>query len=244
MSARVRVLAVFAIVLMTNSLAALPAFPALLAAQASRPSQAPPKKPRLFPPQDLGLLEPPDRDDWAKPEQIMDALGIADGAAVADLGAGGGWMEIRLARRVGPNGVVYAEDIQPQMIEAINRRMQHEGLSNVRTVMGTATDPQLPMGLDAVLIVNAYREMDDPARPELILTFLKNVARSLKAEGRFGVADFLPGGGGPGPSAEDRVNPDTVIRAAESAGFKLQTREVVLPFQYVLVFTKVPSTGR
>jgi predicted methyltransferase len=198
----------------------------------------------LFPPQDLGLLEAPDRDDWNKPEQIMDAVGIADGAVVADLGAGGGWMEIRLVRRVGPNGIVYAEDIQPQMIEAINRRMQHEGLSNVRTVMGTATDPRLPTGLDAVLIVNGYREMDDPLNPEQILTFLKNVARSLKPQGRLGVADFLPGGGGPGPAAEDRVNPDTVIRAAENAGFRLQTREVVPPFQFVLVFTKLPAAGR
>jgi predicted methyltransferase len=190
------------------------------------------------------LLEAPDRDDWNKPDQIMDALGIADGAVVADLGAGGGWMEIRLARRVGPNGLVYAEDIQPQMIEAINRRMQHEGLSNVRTVMGTATDPRLPTGLDAVLIVNAYHEMDDPARPDVIQTFLKNVARSLKPQGRLGVVDFLPGGGGPGPAPEDRVNPDVVIRAAESAGFKLQSRETVAPFQFVLVFTKAPPGSR
>ena len=213
-------------------------FAAIPSAQLERPSNAPPKRPRLFPPQDLGLLEAPDRDDWNKPEQIMDALGIADGAVVADLGAGGGWMEIRLARRVGPNGVVYAEDIQPQMIEAINRRMQHEGLPNVRTVMGTPTDPRLPTGLDAVLIVNAYHEMDDPARPDVILTLLRNVARSLKPQGRLGVADFLPGGGGPGPSAEDRVNPAAVIRAAEKAGFKLQSQEVVPPFQFVLVFTK------
>ena len=174
----------------------------------------------------------------------MDALGIADGAIVADLGAGSGWMEIRLARRVGPNGIVYAEDVQPQMIEAINRRMQHEGLSNVRTVMGTTTDPRLPAGLDAVLIVNAYHEMDDPLNPDQILTFLRNVAQSLKPQGRLGVADFLPGGGGPGPAAEDRVNPDSVIRSAENAGFKLQTREVVPPFQFVLIFTKVPAAGR
>jgi predicted methyltransferase len=209
----------------------------------SAKSTAQPKKPRLFPPQDLGLLEAPDRDDWNKPEQIMDAVGIADGAAVADLGAGGGWMEIRLARRVGPNGIVYAEDVQPQMIEAINRRMQHEGLTNVRTVMGTTTDPRLPTGLDAVLIVNAYHEMDDPQIPNQILTFLKNVAKSLKPQGRLGVADFLAGGGGPGPAAEDRVNPATIISAAEGAGFKLQTREIVPPFQFVLVFTKAQPTG-
>ena len=217
--------------------------PPLSAQQPARQGQAP-KKPRLFPPQDLGLLEPPDRGDWSKPELIMDALGIADGAVVADLGAGGGWMEIRLARRVGPNGIVYAEDVQPQMIEAINRRMQHEGLSNVRTVMGTGTDPRLPPGLDAVLINNAYHEMDDPQHPEQILTFLRNVLSSLKPQGRLGVADFLPGGGGPGPAAEDRVNPDLVIREAESAGFKFQRRETVPPFMFLLIFTKVPTPTR
>ena len=47
----------------------------------------------------------------------MDALNIGEGSVVADLGAGSGWFTIRLARRVGPNGRVYAEDIQPQMIE-------------------------------------------------------------------------------------------------------------------------------
>ena len=57
---------------------------------------------RLFPPQDLGLLEGPDRDAWQKPDQIMDALAIADGSAVADIGAGAGWFTIRVARRVGP----------------------------------------------------------------------------------------------------------------------------------------------
>ena len=56
--------------------------------------------------------------------------GIADGSVVADLGAGGGWFTVRLARRVGPNGIVYAEDIQRQMIEAINRRVEREGLQN------------------------------------------------------------------------------------------------------------------
>ena len=202
------------------------------------------RPPRLFPPQDLGLLEAPDRDEWNKPDLIMDALGIADGATVADLGAGGGWFTLRLARRVGPNGLVYAEDIQPQMIDAISRRMQHENLGNVRAVMGTPTDPGLPAGIDVALIVNAYHEMDDPARPDVILTLLGNVERSLKAQGRLGVIDYLPGGGGPGPAAEDRVNPDAVVKAAEAAGFRLQSRESIPPFQFLLVFAKAPASPR
>src|SRR5687768_2800637 len=91
---------------------------------------------RLFPPEDLGVLEGPDRDAWQKPEQVMDALGVADGARVADLGAGGGWFTIRLARRVGPNGIVYAQDIQKEMLGSIERRVAREQLQNVEYVLG------------------------------------------------------------------------------------------------------------
>ncbi|RPI41503.1 MAG: hypothetical protein EHM59_20010, partial [Betaproteobacteria bacterium] len=73
-----------------------------LSAQQKPAAQKPPRNPRLFAPQDLGLLEPPDREAWQKPDQVMDALHIAEGTRVADLGAGGGWFTTRLARRVGP----------------------------------------------------------------------------------------------------------------------------------------------
>lgn len=192
---------------------------------------------RLFPPTDLGLIETLDRDDWNKPDQIMDSLGIADGAVVADLGAGGGWFTAHLARRVGPNGIVYAQDIQREMIEAINRRMQTQGLHNVRTILGTRTDPRLPAGtIDAVIVIAAYHEMEDPARPEVIATLFRNVARALKPQGRLGIVDFLPGDGGPGPAARDRVAPETIIKAAQAAGFRLQKHETVPPFQFLLVF--------
>src|SRR3954469_14676375 len=102
---------------------------ALVSAQQRRP-------PGLFSPLDLGLLEPPDREAWQKPEEVMDALYVGEGSVVADLGAGGGWFTIRLARRVAPNGTVYAEDIQRLMIEAIGRRVQREGLTTrVKTVL-------------------------------------------------------------------------------------------------------------
>ena len=209
----------------------LPGLPGLAGAQQDRP------KGRLFQPQDLGLLEAPDRDQWQKPDQIMDALGVAEGSVVAELGAAGGWFTLRLARRVGPNGLVYAEDIQPAMLEAINRRMQNENLSNVKTVLGTSSDPRLPEGIDAVLIADAFHEMmDAPADPTVIVTLLGNVARSLKPQGRLGVVDWTPGSGGPGPSADQRVNPETVIAAARSAGLRLVGRDEYPPFVYMVVF--------
>ena len=99
---------------------------------------------RLFPPENLGMLEAPDRDAWQKPDQIMDALNIADGSRVADIGAGSGWFTIHLAQRVGPKGVVYAQDVQPQMLEAIRRRVQREGMRNVDVRLGTGSSPNLP----------------------------------------------------------------------------------------------------
>jgi ubiquinone/menaquinone biosynthesis C-methylase UbiE len=166
----------------------------------------------------------------------MDELGIADGSTVAELGAAGGWFTLRLARRVGPNGFVYAEDIQREMIEAIGQRVQGENLSNVRPVLGTPTDPRLPNGIDAVVIVDSFHEMDESTDPLQVVRLLKNVARSLKPQGRLGVVDFLPGDGGPGPAADQRVDPQAVIRAATAAGLEFIKRENMPPFLFLLVF--------
>ena len=188
---------------------------------------------KLFAPVDLGLLEGPDRDLWQLPDEIMDTLGIAEGSVVADIGAGGGWFTIRLARRVGANGIVYAEDIQPQMLEATMRRVAREGLGNVRRVMGTSADPRLPAGaIDAALIVDTYHEFDNPD------ALLRNIAKSLKPNGRVGVVDFKRDGLGPGPALEDRVDPEQVVRDAEAAGLRLVRRETFLPYQFLLVFSR------
>lgn len=203
----------------------------LAAVVSSSARQQPPSHPRLFPPQDLGLLEAPDRDQWQRPERIMDALGIADASVVADVGAGSGWFTIRLARRVGPQGVVFAQDVQPEMLNAISRRVQREGLANVRPVLGRGSDPRLPAGqLDVVLLVDVYHEMDDR------VTLLANLSRALKPGGRLGIIDFREGGSGPGPEADQRVGPDVVKADAQQAGLRLVADEGFLAYQYFLIF--------
>lgn len=219
------------------ALALLAAAVLAVPASAGGALQGPPSQQRhgrLFPPEDLGLLESPDRDVWQKPERIMDSLGIADGARVADVGAGGGWFTVRLARRVGPKGVVYAQDVQPQMLEAIERRVAKENLHNVVTIHGTATDPNLPAdSLDAVLIVETFHEIQS-GNPRL---FLENVRRALKEGGRLGVVDYKRGGGGPGPDGT-RPDPAAVEAVAREAGLRLLERETFLPFQFFLIFAR------
>jgi ubiquinone/menaquinone biosynthesis C-methylase UbiE len=163
----------------------------------------------------------------------MDAMGIADASVVADIGAGSGWFTIRLARRVGPQGVVYAEDVQQEMLTAIQRRVTREGLANVKYVLGVENDPHLPANtLDAILVVDAYHEVEDR------VAMLSHLARALKPQGRLGVVDFKLDGTGPGPSPEERVSPDVVVKDAAKAGLRLIRQEPFLPFQYFLIFGK------
>lgn len=187
---------------------------------------------RLFDPSDLGLLESPDRDLWQRPDQIMDAMAIADASVVADIGAGSGWFTIRMARRVGPQGRVYAEDVQTEMINAITRRVTREGLSNVHAVLGLKNDPRLPEAVDAALIVDAYHEIENR------VAVLSNLARALKPQGRIGIVDFKLDGSGPGPDPDERVSPDVVVKDAEEAGLRLIRQEPFLPYQYFLIFGK------
>jgi ubiquinone/menaquinone biosynthesis C-methylase UbiE len=192
--------------------------------------------PRLFEPENLGQLEGPDRDAWQRPDRIMDALQIGEGSVVADVGAGGGWFTIRLARQVGPNGRVYAEDIQPQMIQAIKLRVAREQRSNVILQLGTPDDPKLPAGkMDVVLIVDAYHEIEHP------VALLKNVVTSLKPGGVVAIVNFKKDGGGPGPSMDERVDPEQVVADARAAGLELRKRDDFLRYQYMLTFGLPPK---
>lgn len=197
---------------------------------------------RLFPPQDLGLLEAPDRDSWQHPDEVMDKLGIAENSFVADIGAGAGWFTIRLARRVGPNGLVYAEDVQPEMFTAISRRASAEGLGNIRPILGTDSDPKLPSGsIHAALLVDSYHESDVIVDR---VTLLRNLGKSVRPGGRIGIIDFTLQGSGPGPAMDERISPETVINEAKQAGLKLLSQETFLPYQYFLIFgleTKAPA---
>jgi predicted methyltransferase len=237
---------------MTRALAAV-ALAAMTAAISAQTPQPPPKPHgRLFPPQDLGLLEAPDRVIWQRPEEVMDALGIAEASVVADIGAGAGWFTIQLARRVGPNGVVYAEDVQREMLTAIERRAATENLLNVRSRLGKSNDPDLPpRSIDAILLVNSYHEIGLPMNSSQAIgdrvTFLQNLAQALRPNGRIGVIDFKLQGSGPGPDISERVAPEVVISDAQKAGLRLRSHETFMPYQYLLIFERVtpsPSPAR
>jgi predicted methyltransferase len=84
--------------------------------------------------------------------------------------------------------------------------------------------------------------MDDPNDRSAIVTLLRHVGDALKPLGRLGIVDWTPGAGGPGPAADQRGDPDVIVRAARAAGLQLIAREDYPPFVYLLVFGRAAVT--
>ncbi|MDP2391220.1 MAG: class I SAM-dependent methyltransferase, partial [Acidobacteriota bacterium] len=110
-----------------------------------------------------GWLERPEREAEEAPSKALAALELKPGMVVADLGAGSGYYTSRMAKLVGPTGQVFATDIQPGMLEILNRRIKSEGLANVTTVLGAVDDPKLaPASIDLAIMVDVYHELQSP----------------------------------------------------------------------------------
>ncbi|WP_263414165.1 class I SAM-dependent methyltransferase [Terriglobus aquaticus] len=130
------------------------------------------------------IFEYPDRARKLQIDRVMNILQLGPGKTVADLGAGGGWFSMLAARRVAPNGMVFAEDINPTFVSGITQRAMREGLRNVKPVLGTPTDPRLPdHSVDAVLMLKVYHEIADTA------ALLGNLKPALKPGARVGIID-------------------------------------------------------
>src|SRR6185295_14669706 len=108
-------------------------------------------------------LEREGRAELEKPEMVIEAMEIREGMTVAEIGAGTGFFSRRLAKAVGPSGKVYAEDIQPEMLELLKKNIAKEETGNVIPILGTETDPKLPAkGIDRILLVDVYHEFQKP----------------------------------------------------------------------------------
>lgn len=119
------------------------------------------------------------REAWQKVPDIFTAMGVVPGAMVADVGAGDGFLTERLARAVGPDGRVFAVDVEERAIERLRGRVQRETLTNVTVIKGDLNDPRLSAGsLDAAVIVNAYHEMAEHQ------AMLRQLRAALKPGGR------------------------------------------------------------
>ena len=174
-------------------------------------------------------FDDPSRDQWQMPSRVIDALRIAPGEVVADIGAGTGYFSVRLAR-ASARPRVYAVDIEPGMVTHLQHRALLEGLTNVTAVRAAADRSNLPEPVDVVLVVDTYHHI--PSR----VAYFTALKAQMKPGGRLAIVDFRKGAP-EGPPEEFRFTPDEIRAELTQAGFSLQAEHDFLPRQIYLIFT-------
>ena len=127
------------------------------------------------------------RDDWQRPERIMDSVGVKTGMKIGEIGAGEGYFTFKLANRVGENGLVYANDISDKKLNKLREHLKHQNISNVRVVKGNEDDPLFPeTGLDMIIMVYVFHDLSDP------VTLMENANKYLSPASPVVIVDRDP----------------------------------------------------
>jgi ubiquinone/menaquinone biosynthesis C-methylase UbiE len=181
----------------------------------------------------------PEREQEEHPEEMLDAMDIRQGDVVADVGAGVGYLSLRIARRVGPKGKVLASDIQAPMLEALQVNSKNFGITNIKTIRATPTDSKLPEAqVDLALMTDVYHEL---SQPELTIS---SIRRALKPRGRLVLVEFR----GEDPEVpireEHKMTLAQVRREIEPMGFEFVESNEELPWQHVIIFEKPAAKSK
>jgi ubiquinone/menaquinone biosynthesis C-methylase UbiE len=177
-----------------------------------------------------GWLERPEREAEEEPARAIEALDIKPGMTVADIGAGSGYYTVRLARKVGADGKVYATDIQVGMLSIIQRRAAMEKLTNIVPVLGAADDPKLPAGsVDLALMVDVYHELAAPQ------AFVRRLREALKPDGRLVLIEFRKEDPRVPIKEEHKMSVAEVRQELSADGYAIDRVVDVLPWQHIIV---------
>jgi ubiquinone/menaquinone biosynthesis C-methylase UbiE len=177
-------------------------------------------------------LERSEREQEESPDVAVRLLQIPPGASVADIGAGSGYITLLLSAAVGPTGRVFANDLQPQMIEILRRRLASQNVTNVTLVQGSVDDPNLPpASVDLALMVDVYHEL---ARPQ---TMLQKLRAALKPGGRLALLEYRKEDPAIPIKFEHKMSIQEAKAELEAEGFKLSKVDESLPRQHILIFT-------
>jgi len=177
-----------------------------------------------------GWLERPEREAEEEPARAIEALDIKPGMTVADIGAGSGFYTVRLARKVGADGKVYATDIQVGMLSIIQRRAAMEKLTNIVPVLGATDDPKLPPGsVDLALMVDVYHELAAPQ------AFVRRLREALKPDGRLVLIEFRKEDPRVPIKEEHKMSVAEVRQELSADGYSIDRVIDVLPWQHIIV---------
>lgn len=176
-------------------------------------------------------LDRAEREEEEQPDRALELIGIKPGMIIADVGAGSGYMSVRLARRVGQGGKVYANDLQATMLKLLQNNVRREKLTNIELVQGTATDTRLPAGaIDLALLVDVYHEFWYPQE------MLRSIRRSLKPNGQLVLLEYRKEDPGLQILPDHKMSVAEVRTEVEAEGFTFDRLIPQLPRQHIIVF--------
>lgn len=180
----------------------------------------------------IAVLDAPERIEAMRVPELIARLGIQKEMVIADVGAGSGALTGPLALATGPRGVVYASDIDQKLIDHIAQRAQASRLPNVKTVLGTFTDPKLPQPVDLAVMNDVLHHVEDRA------TYLKSVARHLKRGGRLAIIDYTADASPHKGSPELIVTEAQANEWAEAAGLVRGESFALYTDRYFVIYRK------
>lgn len=187
----------------------------------------------------LEQLDRPERDQDQKPSQVVDALALKPGMAVADLGSGSGYFTRRFVEAVTETGMVYAIDVEQEMLTYTKESLVHLHIPfTAEFILARPDSPKLPLdSVNLIFVCNTYHHLENRA------TYFSNVKSSLKPGGRVAIIDFYHDerSGNLGFPKHHLVQRETVVEEMTKAGYKLLREHGFLPRQYFLEFVPVAS---
>jgi ubiquinone/menaquinone biosynthesis C-methylase UbiE len=188
---------------------------------------------RRFNPADVWKLEDPERLVWLPPDEVVGRLDLAPGNVVADVGAGTGYFSLPIARAIAPGGIVWAIDVQPEMLEllAVKLRDQRESPHDIELQQGDATHTGLHThSCDLALLANVWHEFEDHDAA------LHEAARILKPDGRLAILDWRPGvDRPPGPPLEHRISVEQATASLRDNGWQPTSSTLVGRYSYLVI---------
>jgi ubiquinone/menaquinone biosynthesis C-methylase UbiE len=183
-------------------------------------------------------LERAERESEESPRTAIKMLELRPGMSVADVGAGSGYYTELLAGAVGPEGRIYATDIQPGMVRLVEQRVQSRKLAQVQPILappdGTGLAPEC---CDVILMVDVYHELSNPQ------SILRQLKLALKTEGRLVLLEFRKEDRSVPIREEHKMSIAEARIELESEGYRFEGALPGLPWQHMLVFRKQSGSG-
>ncbi|WP_299523772.1 class I SAM-dependent methyltransferase [Winogradskyella sp.] len=172
-------------------------------------------------------FESPERDDYQKPEKVLNYLGDLQGYKIMDIGAGSGYFSVKLAEK---GATVIAADVDDEFLNFIQDRIDTDNLKHIETRKIPYNSPNLKESeVDMVLIVNTYHHIENRS------DYFSKVKMGTKEDGELVIIDFFKTEAPVGPPANHKISIDVVIAELKEAGYTNFVVNVdLLPYQYII----------